>query len=82
MARTHGRCAQGDRLRMGFPHGHRKTTTLVADPRLVGVVAPMDKLSSHKRASVKATIEVRGARLAFLTPYSPDFTPSRWPSRS
>jgi hypothetical protein len=22
MARTHGRCARGDRLRMGFPHGH------------------------------------------------------------
>lgn len=28
MARTHGRCARGERLRMGFPHGHRKTTTL------------------------------------------------------
>jgi transposase len=25
---------------MGFPHGHRKTTTLVAGLRLSGVVAP------------------------------------------
>ncbi len=27
MARMHGRSARGERLRMGFPHGHRKTTT-------------------------------------------------------
>ena len=33
MARTHGRSARGERLRMGFPHGHRKTTTLVAGLR-------------------------------------------------
>ena len=26
---------------MGFPHGHRKTTTLVAGLRLSGMVAPM-----------------------------------------
>ena len=41
MARTHGRCRKGERLRMGFPHGHRKTTTLVAGLRLSGMVAPM-----------------------------------------
>ncbi|WP_157893577.1 IS630 family transposase, partial [Aquidulcibacter paucihalophilus] len=41
MARTHGRCRKGQRLRMGFPHGHRKTTTLVAGLRLSGMVAPM-----------------------------------------
>jgi hypothetical protein len=35
MARTHGRCRKGERLRMGFPHGHRKTTTLVAGLRHV-----------------------------------------------
>jgi hypothetical protein len=99
MARTHGRCRRGERLRMGFPHGHRKTTTLVAGLRLGGMVAPMvldgpingdwfeayvaqvlgptlrpgdvvimDNLSSHKRASVAAMIEARGARLAFLPP--------------
>ena len=41
MARTHGRCRRGERLRLGFPHGHRKTTTLVAALRLDGMVAPM-----------------------------------------
>lgn len=41
MARTHGRCKKGERLRMGFPHGHRKTTTLVAGLRLTGMTAPM-----------------------------------------
>ena len=30
MARTHGRCRRGERLRMAVPHGHWKTTTLVA----------------------------------------------------
>lgn len=41
MARSHGRCRKGERLRMGFPHGHRKTTTLVAGLRKTGMVAPM-----------------------------------------
>ena len=41
MARTHGRCHRGERLRMGVPHGHRKTTTLIAGLRLTGIVAPM-----------------------------------------
>lgn len=35
----------------------------------------MDNLSSHKRASVRATIEAKGATLRFLPPYSPDFNP-------
>lgn len=41
MTRSHGRCPKGERLRMGFPHGHRKTTTLVARLRTSGMVAPM-----------------------------------------
>ena len=41
MARSHGRCARGARLRMAGPHGHRKTTTLVAGLRLDGMVAPL-----------------------------------------
>jgi|GEM_PF-1283487 hypothetical protein len=41
LARSHGRCAKGERLRMGFPHGHCKTTTLVAGLRMTGRVAPM-----------------------------------------
>ena len=40
MTRTHGRCRKGERLRMGFPHGHRKTT-LLAGLRMSGMVAPM-----------------------------------------
>jgi len=34
MTCSHGRCAKGERLQMGFPHGHRKTTTLVAGLRM------------------------------------------------
>jgi hypothetical protein len=41
MARSHERCPRGARLRMGFSHGHRRTTTLVAGLRLSGLVAPM-----------------------------------------
>ena len=41
MTRSHGRCQKGERLRMGFPHGHRKTTPLVAGLRMSGMVAPM-----------------------------------------
>lgn len=91
---------------MGLPHGHRKTTTLVAGLRTTGMVAPMvldgpingewfeayvaqvlvpelrpgdvvvmDNLSSHKRAAVRELVELAGARLLFLPPYSPDFNP-------
>ncbi|EFM61187.1 transposase [Brucella sp. NF 2653] len=41
MSRTHGRCLKGEPLRMGLPHGHRKTTTLVAGLRNTGIVAPL-----------------------------------------
>jgi transposase len=40
MARTHGRCRRGERLRVGVPHGHWKTTTFVAGLTTRGVVAP------------------------------------------
>jgi transposase len=40
MARTHGRCARGERLRMAIPHGHWKTTTFVAGLRIGGIAAP------------------------------------------
>jgi transposase len=40
MARKGGRCRRGRRLRMGVPHGHYKTVTLVAGLRLGGVTAP------------------------------------------
>lgn len=40
MARTHGRCRKGERLRASLPHGHWKTTTFVAGLRTTGIVAP------------------------------------------
>jgi transposase len=40
MARTHGRCPRGQRLRMSVPHGHWKTTTFIAGLRRTGMVAP------------------------------------------
>jgi transposase len=40
MARRHGRCARGQRLRVGVPHGHWKTTTFVAGLTTRGMIAP------------------------------------------
>ena len=40
MARRHGRCPRGQRLRMSVPHGHWKTTTFIAGLRNSGIVAP------------------------------------------
>jgi len=41
MARTHGRARRGERLRVGIPFGHWKTTTFVAGLRTSGIIAPM-----------------------------------------
>lgn len=41
MARRRCRCARGERLRMGMPRGHWKTTTFVAGLRTTGIVAPL-----------------------------------------
>ena len=41
MPRRHGRAPKGQRLRVGVPHGHWKTTTFVAGLRISGMVAPM-----------------------------------------
>ena len=40
MARTHGRCLRGERLRASVPHGHWKTTTCVAALTTRGIIAP------------------------------------------
>ncbi len=40
MARRYGRAPRGQRLRVGVPHGHWKTTTFVAGLRASGLVAP------------------------------------------
>jgi transposase len=41
MARRYGRSKRGQRCRAPIPHGHWKTTTLVAGLSLKGIVAPM-----------------------------------------
>jgi len=41
MARLRGRAPRGARCRAAVPHGHWKTTTLVAALRLEGMTAPM-----------------------------------------
>ncbi|HEX7577814.1 MAG TPA: IS630 family transposase [Verrucomicrobiae bacterium] len=38
-------------------------------------VVILDNLSTHKVAGVRVAIETAGARLEYLPPYSPDFTP-------
>ena len=40
MARRYGRCPRGERLRMSAPHGHWKTTTVIAGLRNSAIVAP------------------------------------------
>ena len=41
MARRHGRCRRGERLRASVPHDPWKTTTFVAGLRNTGMMAPM-----------------------------------------
>jgi transposase len=41
MARRYGRCRRGERLRVGVPHGHWKTTTFVAGLKITGMAAPL-----------------------------------------
>jgi len=48
----------------------------VLGPTLVpGDVVVPDNLRVHKAAGLAELVEKRGARLLFLPPYSPDFTP-------
>lgn len=45
-------------------------------PRLRrGDIVVLDNLAAHKAPAVRFFIEQRGARLKFLPPYSPDFSP-------
>lgn len=39
MARLYGRAPEGERLRVGIPHGHWKRTTFIAGLRLSGITA-------------------------------------------
>ena len=48
----------------------------VLGPTLVpGDVVVLDNLPAHKVAGLAELVEVRGARLLYLPPYSPDFNP-------
>ena len=57
MARTHGRCLRGERLRMGSPHGHWKTTTFVAGLTLRGMIAPFVLSGPINRAAFETYVE-------------------------
>lgn len=106
MTRLRGRAPRGERLIEKVPHGHWKTTTLIAAldhsgmrcattvdgavnadvftafceqvlaPTLrAGEIVVMDNLTSHKVASVRASMQSAGAQVLYLPPYSPDLNP-------
>ena len=45
-------------------------------PKLWPGAVVMDSLSAHKAKAVRALVEAKGARLVYLSPYSPDFNPT------
>ena len=57
MTRARGRAPCGQRLRAGVPHGHWKTTTLVAGLRSSGMVAPfvLDGPVNHRAFAAYVT---------------------------
>ena len=57
MARTHGRCRRGERLRMGTPHGHWKTTTFTAGLTTRGMIAPFVLSGPINRDAFEAYVE-------------------------
>ena len=57
MARLRGRAPRGERCRSPIPHGHWKTTTLVAALTLCGLVAPMTLDGPMNGAAFLAYVE-------------------------
>jgi transposase len=57
MARRYGWAPKGERLRVGVPHGHWRTTTFVAGLRLSGMVAPMVLDGPINGAAFQAYVE-------------------------
>jgi transposase len=57
MARRYGRAPRGQRLRVGVPHGHWKTTTFVAGLRPSGIVAPFVLDGPINRETFEAYVE-------------------------
>lgn len=66
MARRYGRAPRGQRLRLGVPHGHWKTTTFVAGLRASGLVAlfVLDGRMKTVEPALAAEIEGRLSRAA------------------
>ena len=57
MARRHGRCARGERLRVGVPHGHWKTTSFIGALTLRGFIAPFVLDGPINREAFEAYVE-------------------------
>jgi transposase len=57
MARAHGRAPRGERLRMGLPHGHWKTTTFVGALTMRGMIAPFVLSGAINRDAFEAYVE-------------------------
>jgi transposase len=57
MARTHGRAPRGERLRVGVPHDHWKTTTVVAGLSLREMIAPFVLSGPINRDAFEAYVE-------------------------
>jgi transposase len=57
MARTHGRAPRGERLRVGMPHGHWKTTTFIGALTLRGMIAPFVLNRPINRIAFEAYVE-------------------------
>jgi transposase len=57
MARTHGRCRRGERLRVGVPHGHWKTTTFIAGLTTRGMIAPFVLDGPINRSAFETYVE-------------------------
>jgi transposase len=57
MARTHGRCRRGERLRVGIPRGHWKTTTFIAGLTRRGMIAPFVLDGPINRSAFETYVE-------------------------
>ena len=57
MARRYGRGRRGERLRVGVPHGHWKTTTFVSGPTLRGFIAPFVPDGPINRVAFETYVE-------------------------
>ena len=58
------------------------TEQVLAPELRLGDVVVMDNLPAHKISSAREAIKKVGARLLFLPPYTPDFSPIGWSYRS